>query len=77
MSTISYTAAEENLAAPWISLRRPRAVVITRQQQRSSSFCHSKITGAEELYLLRSPANGATFAGGTKHWIPAKAKRAK
>ena len=80
MSTISYTAARENLAATMDQVCDDHEpVVITRQKQRSVVILSLEDYKAleETSYLLRSPANARRLLAATKQLANGKGKRRK
>lgn len=80
MSTISYSAARENLAATMdLVCDDHEPVVITRQKQRSVVIMALEDYKAleETSYLLRSPANARRLLAATKQLCKGRGKRRK
>jgi antitoxin YefM len=80
MSTISYSAARENLAATMDQVCDDHVpVVITRQKQRSVVLMALEDYQAleETAYLLKSPANARRLLAATKQLGNGKGKRRK
>ncbi len=80
MSTISYTAARENLAATMDQVCDDHEpVVITRQKQRSVILMalDDYRSLEETAYLLRSPANARRLLAATQQLALGKGKRRK
>lgn len=80
MSTISYTAARENLAATMDQVCDDHEpVVITRQKQRSVVIMSLDDYKAleETAYLLKSPANARRLLAATKQLASGQGKRRK
>jgi antitoxin YefM len=80
MSTISYTAARENLAETMDRVcDNHQPVVITRQKQRSVVVLSLEDYEAlnETAYLLRSPANARRLLAATQQLDARKGKSRK
>jgi antitoxin YefM len=80
MSTITYTAARENLAQTMDKVCDDHEpVVITRQKQRSVVIMALEDYKAleETSYLLRSPANARRLLAATKQLSRRKGRRRK
>ena len=80
MSTISYTAARENLAATMDRVCDDHEpVVITRQKQRSVVIISLDDYKAleETAYLLKSPANARRLLAATKQLANGNGKHRK
>ena len=80
MSTLTYTAARENLAATMDRVCNDHEpVVITRQQQRSVVILSLEDYKAleETSYLLRSPANARRLLAATKQLDSGKGRARK
>ncbi len=80
MSTISYSAARENLAATMDQVCDDHEpVVITRQKQRSVVILSLDDYKAleETAYLLKSPANARRLLAATNQMSNGKGKRRK
>jgi antitoxin YefM len=80
MSTISYTAARENLAATMDRVCDDHEpVVITRQRQRSVVIMALEDYRAleETSYLLRSPSNARRLLAATRQLAKGKGRRRK
>ncbi|HEX4342235.1 MAG TPA: type II toxin-antitoxin system prevent-host-death family antitoxin [Verrucomicrobiae bacterium] len=80
MSTISYTAARENLAATMDQVCDDREpVVITRQKQRSVVMLSLEDyeSLSETAYLLKSRANARRLLAATKQLESGKGKSRK
>ena len=80
MSTLSYTAARENLAATMDQVcDNHEPVVITRQQQRSVVILSLEDFKAleETAYLLRNSANARRLLAATKQLDSRKGKSRK
>ena len=80
MSTISYTAARENLAATMDQVCDDHEpVIITRQKQRSVVILSLDDYKAleETSYLMRSPANARRLLAATKQLAARRGKTRK